>query len=266
MQKQASSYLLGIGLAGYAVLTFSLVIFLSSFFHTAPITSVLDDELSSTTLLPDFKSIKITKTRKQEFLGLLRPLIDEKNQKLLQSRERLLKLKAEFDQTGELTGVNKRNLEVMRRKYNVSEETYPEIERTIAVLLLRVDEIPPAMVLAQAAAESGWGTSRFAEEAHNLFGQWCYNPGCGIVPARRSANAKHEIQKFNSVEESITAYYRNINTHSAYRNWRQMRANLRKEPEQFTGSNMVAALGKYSERGDAYIAELRTLIRSNRLE
>ncbi|MGN0920365.1 MAG: glucosaminidase domain-containing protein [Cellvibrio sp.] len=266
MQKQTSAYLLGVGLAGYAVATFCLVVFLSSYFHTTPVTSVLDDELQSTTLLPDFKSITITKTRKEEFLGLLRPLIEEKNQKLLKSRERLLKLKAEFDQTGELTGVNKRNFEVMRRKFNVSEETYPEMERAIAVLLLRVDEIPAAMVLAQAAAESGWGTSRFAEEAHNLFGQWCYTPGCGIIPKRRAANAKHEVQKFSSVEESITAYYRNINTHSAYRAWRQMRANLRKQPDQFTGANMVAALDKYSERGEAYIAELRTLIRSNKLE
>lgn len=266
MQRSTSSILLGAGLSTYAVATFAFVLFLSAFFQVGPSSTALDDELSSSTLLPDFKSIKITKQRKQEFLGLLRPIVEEKNQKLLQSRERLLKMKSEFDATGELTGVNARNFEVMRKKYHVTTETYPETARALEILLLRVDAIPPAMVLAQAAAESGWGTSRFAEEAHNLFGQWCYTKGCGLVPARRAANAKHEVQKFNNVEEAITAYYRNINTHNAYRAWRQQRAQVRDQPHQFTGSHMVSALGKYSERGEAYIHELRKLIRSNRLE
>lgn len=269
MQDSKKGWLIGGGLVAYAIITFAFVVYFvallqpssSSFNHLA-----FDDELSSKTLLPDFKNIKITKVRKQEFLGLLRPLVDEKNEKLLKSRERLLKMKQEFDATGELTGVNARNLSVMRTKYQISEKTYPETGRALEILLLRVDAIPPAMVLAQAAAESGWGTSRFAEEAHNLFGQWCYQAGCGIVPARRAASAKHEVRKFNSVEESITAYYRNINTHNAYRAWRQARAQVRDKPEYFTGVNMVATLGKYSERGDAYIHELRKLITSNRLE
>ena len=120
--------------------------------------------------------------------------------------------------------------------------------------------------MAQAAVESGWGTSRFAEEAHNLFGHWCYTAGCGIVPSKRPAGAKHEVKKFNNVEESLTAYFNNINTHNAYRPWRQLRAQLRDAPQQFTGSTMVAELGKYSGRGSVYIQELRTVIRSNNLE
>ena len=199
-------------------------------------------------------------------IALLRPLVDEKNTKLLKSRERLLKIKEEWDGSATLTGVNKRNLARLREKFHVTYETYPEDARAIEILLLRVDVIPPAMVMAQAAVESGWGTSRFAEEAHNLFGHWCYKPGCGLVPSRRAANAKHEVKKFNNVEESLTAYFNNINTHNAYRPWRQLRAQLRHDETRFTGSTMVAELGKYSSRGPAYIHELRTVIRSNRLE
>lgn len=264
MNKNASQWLLGLLLVAFPVATLIMVLWMMS----TPIYQVFvdEDELTSSTLLPDFAAIEQTPERKEQFLAMLRPLIDEKNSKLLKSRERLLKIKSEWETSQTVTGVNKRNLEKLRAKFHVTYETYPEDARAIEILLLRVDMIPPAMVLAQAAVESGWGTSRFAEEAHNLFGHWCYTPGCGLVPSRRAANAKHEVKKFNNVEESLTAYFNNINTHNAYRPWRQLRAQLRHDETRFTGSTMVAELGKYSSRGPAYIHELRTVIRSNRLE
>lgn len=264
MNKNASQWLLGFLLVAFPLATLVLVVVLMS----TPLQQIFmdDDELTSSTLLPDFAAIDQTPERKTQFLGMLRPLIDEKNAKLLKSRERLLKIKAEWDASQTISGVNKRNLEKLREKFHVTYETYPEDAKAIEILLLRVDAIPPAMVLAQAAVESGWGTSRFAEEAHNLFGQWCYKPGCGVVPSKRPAGAKHEVKKFNNVEESLTAYFNNINTHNAYRPWRQLRAQLRDTPTQFTGHTMVAELGKYSGRGSAYIHELRTVINSNNLE
>ncbi len=268
MSKNASQWLLGLLLVAFPLATLVLVLGLANLpvsFFTAD-TELATDDLSSTTLLPDFAAIDQTPERKAQFLSMLRPMIDEKNTKLLKSRERLLKIKAEWDEKQSVSGVNKRNLEKLREKFHVTYETYPEDDKAIEILLLRVDAIPPAMVLAQAAVESGWGTSRFAEEAHNLFGQWCYKPGCGIVPNRRASGAKHEVKKFNNVEESLTAYFNNINTHNAYRPWRQLRAQLRETPDQFTGKAMVAELGKYSGRGSVYIDELRTLIRSNNLE
>ena len=268
MNKNASQWLLGLLLVAFPIATLVLVLVLANlpaqyFFADAEQTG---DDLSSNTLLPDFSSIEQTPERKAQFLDMLRPLIEEKNTKLLKSRERLNKIKAEWETTQQITGVNERNLKKLREKFHVTYETYPDDAKAIEILLLRVDAIPPAMVMAQAAIESGWGTSRFAEEAHNLFGHWCYKEGCGIVPSKRPAGAKHEVKKFNNVEESITAYFNNINTHNAYRPWRQLRAQLRDTPHQFTGSAMVAELGKYSARGSVYIHELRTLIRSNNLE
>jgi len=268
MQKNGSQWLLGLLLVAYPIACLLLVFWLAlhPLKDASPALDLDDDELSTTTLLPDFAAIDQTPERKQQFLDLLRPMVDEKNAKLLKSRERLLKIKGEWDASQSITGVNLRNLEKLREKFHVTKETYPEDNKAIEILLLRVDTIPPAMVLAQAAIESGWGTSRFAEEAYNLFGQWCYTPGCGIVPSQRATNANHEVKKFASVEESLTAYFKNINTHNAYRPWRQLRAQLRNNPDQFTGHMMVAELGKYSGRGDAYIQELRTVIRSNKLE
>lgn len=264
MNKHASQWFLGLSLIAFPLATLVLVIGLMS----TPLQQVFmdEDELTSSTLLPDFAAIDQTPERKEQFLAMLRPLVDEKNTKLFQSRERLLKIKAERDSSQTISGVNKRNLEKLREKFHVTYETYPDDAKAVDILLLRVDSIPSAMVLAQAAVESGWGTSRFAEEAHNLFGHWCYKPGCGIVPSKRSTHAKHEVKKFNNVEESLTAYFNNINTHNAYRPWRQLRAQLRDQPAAFTGHAMVAELGKYSGRGSAYIHELRTVIRSNDLE
>lgn len=271
MKKNASQGLLAFSLTAYPIFCLLLVLFLANLQlipqqSIVPIGSVDDDELASTTLLPDFAAIDQTPERKEQFLGMLRPLVEEKNAKILKSRERLLKIKAEWETKQTITGVNERNLQKLREKFHVTYETYPDDARAVEILLLRVDAIPASMVLAQAAIESGWGTSRFAEEAYNLFGQWCYTPGCGIVPARRAEGAKHEVKKFNSVEESLTAYYRNINTHNAYRAWRQLRAQLRNDPQQFTGSIMVAELGQYSQRGQVYVDELRRVIRMNKLE
>jgi Bax protein len=264
MNKSISPWLIGSLLVTFPVATFVLVIALITL--PLQLQYIDDDELTSSTLLPDFSSINQTPERKTQFLAMLRPLIDEKNAKLMKSRERLLKIETEWETAQTITGVNKRNLEKLREKFHVSYETYPEDAKAIEILLLRVDVIPTAMVLAQAAVESGWGTSRFAEQAHNLFGQWCYKPGCGLIPGKRAAGAKHEVKKFNNVEESLTAYFNNINTHSAYRPWRQLREQLRDTPAQFTGHMMVAELGKYSGRGSAYIHELRTVINGNNLE
>lgn len=264
MNKQASQWFLGFSLIAFPLATLVLVLWMMS----SPLQQVFvdDDELTSSTLLPDFAAIDQTPERKEQFLAMLRPLVDEKNAKLLKSRERLLKIKAEWDTEQSISGVNKRNLEKLRAKFHVTYETYPDDAKAIEILLLRVDSIPPSMVLAQAAVESGWGTSRFAEEAHNLFGHWCYKPGCGVIPEKRRAGARHEVKKFNNVEESLTAYFNNINTHNAYRPWRQLRAQLRNQPATFTGHTMVAELGKYSGRGSAYIHELRTVIRNNNLK
>ncbi len=274
MQKNSSQWLIILLLTGYPIACLLLVFYLSGQPLKTSITSsrsviagtVDNDELTSSTLLPDFSAIETTPERKEQFVNLLMPIIEQKNAKILKSRNRLMAIHAEWLSSNTITGVNLRNLEKLREKYHVTKERYPEDAKAIEILFLRVDTIPPAMVIAQAAIESGWGTSRFAIEGYNLFGQWCYTPGCGIVPAKRLPGKKHEVRKFSNVEESVIAYYRNINTHTAYRHWRELRAKLRHNPTEFTGYAMAEGLSKYSEIGDTYVDALRRAIRVNQLE
>ncbi len=274
MQNKSSQWFIILLLTAYPIACLLLVFYLSMHPFKAAIApqvpviagTVDNDELTSSTLLPDFSAIETTPERKEQFVNLLMPLIEQKNTKILKSRNRLMLIHAEWLSSNTITGVNQRNLEKLREKYHVTKERYPDDGKAIEILFLRVDTIPPAMVIAQAAIESGWGTSRFAIEGYNLFGQWCYTPGCGIVPAKRLPGKKHEVRKFSNVEESVTAYYRNINTHTAYRHWRELRAKLRHTPTEFTGYAMVAGLNKYSEVGDTYIDALRKAIKVNRLE
>jgi len=135
----------------------------------------------------------------------------------------------------------------------------------IKELLIRVDTVPPSLALAQAAVESGWGTSRFAVQANNLFGQWCYEKGCGLVPSQRNSGANHEVAKFKNVSDAVYSYTRNINTHRAYKDLRMSRAALRADDETVTGHILAEGLLRYSERGEDYVHELQAVIRINKL-
>lgn len=269
MQKNISQWLLGLSLVGYPIGTLVLIMLLAH--HPLLLEEMVADEpeitdLISSTPLPDFVSIEQTPERKKAFVDLLLPMIEQKNSYIESNRRLLYDMRNNLNDGLVLTETQMEKLEQLRERYKVSHETYPENQRAIEILLLRSDIIPTSMVLAQAAIESGWGTSRFAIEAHNLFGQWCYSAGCGLVPERRPANATHEVQKFDSVEASVDAYYRNINTHNAYREFRQLRAALRADDGMLTGMELVEGLGRYSGRGDVYINELRTVIRINDFE
>ncbi len=129
----------------------------------------------------------------------------------------------------------------------------------------RVNVIPPSLALAQAANESGWGTSRFAREANNYFGQWCYETGCGLVPARRDKNKTHEVAAFESPKESVGRYINNLNSNRAYQSLRDIRSRLIANNEPVTGYALAAGLNRYSERGADYVSELRAMIDYNKL-
>lgn len=263
MQNSFSKWILGIALIAYAMGCMVLVAMLAM----NPLSGKIDsDVLTSNTLLPDLTAINQPMERVQLFIDTLRPLVEQKNQLILTTRERLLQIKNELAQKHELGFVDQEQLAHLREDYYVSKEDYPSDKLAVDVLLLRVDMIPPSMVIAQAAIESGWGTSLFAQEGNNLFGEWCFKKGCGIVPTRRAASATHEVRKFDSIEDSLNSYYRNINTNNAYRSLRDLRAKIRHSEQQFTGHALVAGLGKYCGRGDIYITEVRSLIHSAKLE
>jgi Bax protein len=263
MQHSFSKWLLGSALVAYALGTLILVCTLS----LNPLSGKIDsDVLTSNTLLPDLSTVNQPMERVQLFIDIMRPLVEQKNELLTSTRERLLQIKSEIDQGHELGFVDREQLNRLREDFSVNSDDYPSDKHAVDVLLSRVDIIPASMVIAQAAIESGWGTSYFAQEGNNLFGEWCFKKGCGLVPRRRAASATHEVRRFESIEESINSYYRNINTHNAYRGLRDLRTKIRHNQDKFTGRNLVAGLGKYCGRGDIYVAEVRSLIKQANLE
>nr|WP_285817562.1 glucosaminidase domain-containing protein [Echinimonas agarilytica] len=127
----------------------------------------------------------------------------------------------------------------------------------------RINTVPVALALAQAAKESGWGTSRFARQGNNLFGQWCFSKGCGLVPLQRKPGAKHEVATFDSPAYSVDAYVRNINANGAYQLLRQHRQSLQNQAMPELVKALILGLGSYSERGQAYVHEVDAMIDNN---
>jgi Bax protein len=141
-----------------------------------------------------------------------------------------------------------------------------QLRSTVDRLLIRVDVVPASLVLAQAANESGWGTSRFARQANNLFGLWCFTPGCGLTPKNRDKGLKHQVAKYDSVQESVAAYLHTINSHFAYTHLREIRATKREEDLHPSGLVLAEGLLRYSIRGIEYVRDIQRLIEANQLQ
>lgn len=212
--------------------------------------------------LPDFNAITETNAKKRAFFNYLRPHVQRENSRLRNLRQQLLVL-AEKKQKNQRLNIN---------EYAFLYSLYDEFRMDVAEsdpqmlqeLLKRVDILPVSLVLMQAANESAWGTSRFAVEGFNFFGQWCFREGCGLVPLSRGEDQSHEVAKFDSPAQSIRSYFYNLNTFHTYESLREIRAKLRSERKPVRGEALAAGLGRYSERGDEYIAEISNMIRFNR--
>ncbi len=214
--------------------------------------------------LPDFGAIDDVDAMKSTFFSYLLPVVEAQNEWILDNREYLLDLRGRLDAGQELRDSDRVRLEALGDRYRV-ELAGPVDGADVSALLLRVDIIPPSLALAQAASESGWGRSRFAREANNLFGEWCFQEGCGLVPEQRMAGAQHEVTLFDAVPDAVDSYFRNLNSHPAYESLRQLRVEAREEHEVLLGTHLIDGLEMYSERRGAYLEELRAMIRINRL-
>ncbi|GAB3476877.1 glucosaminidase domain-containing protein [Marinomonas epiphytica] len=211
---------------------------------------------------PDFAAIKDVQERKDAFFGFLKPFIDEKNTLTRNGRERLQAwLQDDLDSLSK-DDVSWLNDQMKSHKLEVK-EAYQAAD--LHALLKRLDIIPASLVLAQAANESAWGTSRFATLGNNFFGQWCFRKGCGLVPESRDADADHEVRKFKNVRESVFAYIDNLNRNGAYKELRNTRYELRQQQQEITGLLLADGLLSYSERGEAYIDEIKGMIDYNKL-
>lgn len=211
--------------------------------------------------VPDFAAIKDTAQRKAAFFDYLQPFIDRENSRLQKLRQQLLVLQQQQAKGQAFS------LEEFAFIYSLFDEFKVDATEADAEglkqLLLRVDEIPDGLVLNQAAKESGWGSSRFAIEGFNFFGQWCFKEGCGFVPSKRTPGRYHEVAKFSDIAASVNAYFYNLNTFYVYDDLRAIRAQVRMEENAISAQKLALGLKRYSERGDQYVLEIQTMIASN---
>ncbi|MDT8408097.1 MAG: glucosaminidase domain-containing protein [Wenzhouxiangellaceae bacterium] len=214
-------------------------------------------------LLPDFSNIEDVAARKEAFFGYLAPLVESENQRIREQRKRLLELADSVADGQQLGRGERRWLQKLSRQYELDWNA-DDIDAMLEAFKKRVDVVPVALALVQAATESAWGQSRFAVEGNNLFGQWCYERGCGLVPLRRSAGQAHEVAAFGSVQESVSRYINNLNTHSAYQPLREIRFELRRAGQPPTAMALAEGLVRYSEKRETYVDEVKQVIRLNR--
>ena len=206
-------------------------------------------------LLPnEIKNIGSTKKRKEMFIKIVLPLIVKENTKIRIDRKRLFTILNKNSNTD----IEKKWLEKKYKQYGVR-------QNDLSTLKIRMDEIPVSLAIAQAAKETGWGTSRFALKGNALFGQWTWS-GEGLKPKNAEKGKDHKVMKFHSLQLSVRAYLRNLNTHSTYKNLRKSRTELRNQNKPLDSMILSKHLDKYAETGSQYIEVLQKIIEQNNLK
>ena len=209
---------------------------------------------------PDFTQYTDTQEKKHAFFEFFYPLVKKGNMEVKAERSQLLKIAHSGTPTNDTIAFVKK----LCNNYKV-ECTGTEIKHCAAVLAEKIGMIPPSLALAQAANESAWGTSRFAREGNNYFGQWCFSKGCGMVPKSRNNGAAHEVRTFDSPMASVRAYIRNLNRLDAFSDFRSIRSQNRLSNSLQHMHLDAVGLEQYSERGPDYVAEISNMIRINKL-
>ena len=207
------------------------------------------------TLLPqEIKMIENVKKRKDFFIQILLPLIIQENNNIRLDRKTLFNIINKSNNTAS----EKEWLEKKYKQYGVN-------SKDLSVLKIRMDEIPTSLAIAQAAKETGWGTSRFAQEGNALFGQWTWS-GEGLKPKEAKKGEDHKVMKFNVLQASVRAYQRNLNTHSSYKDFRKARAEFRDLNKPLDSIELSKYLNKYAETGNQYVEVLQKIITQNKLK
>ena len=207
------------------------------------------------TLLPnEIKKIENTKKRKEFFIQIVLPLVLQENNNIRLDRKRLFSI------------INKSNNTKIEKKWlDKKYKQYGVVSRDLSILKIRMDEIPVSLAIAQAAKETGWGTSRFALEGNALFGQWTWS-GEGLKPKDSDKDTGHKVMRFNVLQASVRAYQRNLNTHSSYKGFRQARAQLRDAGKSLDSLILSKFLNTYAETGEKYVEVLQQIIKQNNLK
>ncbi len=206
-----------------------------------------------TKLPKELKNIESPKKRKKLFIKIVLPLIIEENLKIRFDRKKLF----EILNKNNTSSRDKAWVELKFKQYGIK-------NNDLAKLKIRMDEIPVSLAIAQAAKETGWGSSRFAQEGNALFGQWTWS-GEGIKPLELEKDKKHKVAKFKILKASVRAYQRNLNTHPSYKEFRIERAIQRDNDEKLDSLKLVNFLEKYAETGKEYTEVLKKIINQNSL-
>ena len=203
-------------------------------------------------------------SKKEQFINLVLPIAIYENQKIIAQRQRLNEIKNFLNSNKTLDKSSQKFVLDLAKKYLIKTKNKHKVD-VINELLISVDIIPNSIVVAQAANESGWGSSRFATEYNALFGEYTFDKNIGIIPSEREQGKKHLIKFFSSVDKSVESYFKNINTHRAYKEFRKVR-NLLREKQNFIDVNLlVNELQVYAE-DDNYVNTIRLIIKNNRLQ
>lgn len=216
-------------------------------------------------LPPSYREIADPDQRRQVFLRILLPLVLMENEAIRRERRRMLSILERLDAGRPISEADRAWLEGLARRYRVSGNPVASSEER-QTLRRRVDALPPALALAQAANESAWGQSRFVREGRNLFGIWTYDESQGIVPKRREPAKRHLVRRFDSLRDSVREYLHLLNSHPAYSELRRIRAGLRAEGRPLTGIHVAEGLERYSAKGERYIHLIQEIIDRHDLE
>ena len=230
--------------------------YLSSENHKINLSS-LNATLPKNSLPSDWQ--KSFSLKKVEFIETLLPLIAYQNQQILVERERLFKIQNYLLDNKTLNQNDLEYLSAIADKYLIETNNKHKID-IVDKLLLSVNTIPTSIVLAQAATESGWGTSRFAKEYNALFGQYTYNEKKGVIPYEREIGKKHLIRHFSSLDKSVESYFKNINTHYAYEKFRSIRNSMHEDNLDI--KLLTNALDVYAE-DKSYVDTINSIIDTN---
>ncbi len=217
--------------------------------------------------LPRDMALLDTSQKKALFVRALLPHVLYQNNRIRRDREFLTRLRADGTGLTNRGAEDRARLENLFRRYRLSSLTADGIisPEDIQRLLVRVNVVPVSLALAQAAMESGWGTSRFVHEGNNIFGQWQFGGGSGIVPRERPPGETYTIARFSDLAEAVERYMLNLNTHRAYRSMRQIRARLENADAPLDPEALAQGLALYSSRRDAYVRDIIKIIRHNDL-
>ncbi len=207
----------------------------------------------------DLPQMRQAQDRKAVFLRFMLPYILEANNRVREQRARMLTLREKRENGRRLSEEEALWLNALFQEYQVKQDKF-------AALSLRVDTIPVSLALAQAAVESGWGTSRFAQQGNAPFGQWTTSDHAGLVPLKREAGRTHKVRAFESLTKSVDSYLRNLNTHRAYLNFRKVRNKSRISDKPLNSMAIAETLISYSEKGAKYVSLLQGIIRKNDLQ